>query len=97
MCFTADFAAARLGVLNGKQLCPTMLQHIVKERLMFHTSGQEALAAICSSGFDPRLWRSNRYGQVHGLISFQHSSAMLSPALQAAHLKSMRLHAGIYQ
>ena len=60
----ADFAAAPLGVQSGVHLNPTTLQHLVSERLMFHFSGREAVAEICSSGFDPRLWQSNSYGRV---------------------------------
>ena len=60
----ADFAAAPLGVHSGVRLNPTTLQRFVGERLMFHSSGREALAEICSSGFDPRLWQSNTYGRV---------------------------------
>ena len=59
-----EFAAAPLGVRNSVRLTSTALQHTFNERMMFHCSGHEALAAICSHGFDPRLWRSNMYGRV---------------------------------
>ena len=60
----ADFAAAPLGMQNGVRLNPVTLQDLINERLMFHSSGREALAEICLTGFDPRLWQSNSYGRV---------------------------------